>query len=89
MRQVSVDDEEGGGLEGPARGSELRLAWLWVEGWRARVRRSGDVVEMHRWEGKFDWMAVENNVPVIVAGVPGALKGDGVRRGRKKSVRWA
>lgn len=88
MRQVSVDEEDdGGGLEGPSRGSELRLAWLWVEGWRARVRRSGDVVEMNRWEGRFDWMAVENNVPAIVAGIPGVLKG--VKRGRRKSVRWA
>lgn len=28
---------------------ELRLAWLWVEGWRARLRAGGDVVERSRY----------------------------------------
>jgi len=27
---------------------EYRLAWLWVEGWRARLRSAGDVVERSR-----------------------------------------
>lgn len=27
---------------------EFRLAWMWVEGWRARLRMSGDVVEKER-----------------------------------------
>ncbi|KAK4208269.1 hypothetical protein QBC37DRAFT_80083 [Rhypophila decipiens] len=29
---------------------DLRLPWMWVEGWRARLRMSGDVVEKSRWE---------------------------------------
>lgn len=35
---------------------EYRLAWMWIEGWRARLRRAGDVVEkgrgMSRVEGE-------------------------------------
>lgn len=30
--------------------SEYRLAWIFIEGWRARLRKSGDVVEKARWE---------------------------------------
>lgn len=29
---------------------EARLAWRWAEGWRARLRQGGDVVEKARWE---------------------------------------
>jgi len=32
--------------------SDLRLPWLWIEGWRTRLRRAGDEVEKARWEGK-------------------------------------
>lgn len=35
--------------------SDLRLPWLWVEGWRSRLRRAGDEVEKVRWEGKMEW----------------------------------
>jgi len=27
---------------------EFRLAWLWVEGWRAQLRMGGDIVEKER-----------------------------------------
>lgn len=27
---------------------EFRLAWMWVEGWRARLRKGGDIVERER-----------------------------------------
>jgi len=49
--------------EGP-----YRLPWLWVEGWRARLRRSGDVVEATRWEFRLDdLLRGRNAVPLIVA----------------------
>jgi len=30
---------------------EFRMAHMWVEGWRARLRVAGDLVERERWEG--------------------------------------
>ncbi|KAK3323276.1 hypothetical protein B0T19DRAFT_462756 [Cercophora scortea] len=33
---------------------DLRLPWLWVEGWRARLRGGGDIVEKARWEWRVD-----------------------------------
>ena len=27
---------------------EFRLAWLWVEGWRAQLRMGGDIIEKER-----------------------------------------
>ncbi|KAB5540578.1 hypothetical protein GE09DRAFT_260564 [Coniochaeta sp. 2T2.1] len=50
------------------------LAWLWAEGWRARLRKCGDIVEQARWEWRMDDMIGHpNNVPVIVATVPGVF----------------
>lgn len=77
---------------------DFRLAWIWVQGWRARLRKSGDVVEKARWEWRLDdaMMRRPNAVPVIIARVPGvsALKGAEVRtevvgEARRKSVHWA
>ncbi|KAK1765921.1 hypothetical protein QBC33DRAFT_516339 [Phialemonium atrogriseum] len=80
-------------------GGDFRLAWVWVEGWRARLRKSGDVVEKARWEFRLDDAMLgraPNRMPVIVARVPGvsALKGSEVRvvgpgEVRRKSVHWA
>lgn len=28
---------------------DFRLAWMWIEGRRARLRAAGDVVERERW----------------------------------------
>ena len=62
--------------------NEFRYAWLWAEGWRARLRKCGDIIEKHRWEGRLeDSMGRENNVPIIVARQR--------TRRRKKSVHWA
>jgi len=79
----------------------FRLAWLWVEGWRAQLRKGGDIVEANRWEWRIDGLTTgRNRVPSIcVKRVPGpsALKGaEGARvvqragRGRdqRKGVRW-
>ncbi|KAJ9137532.1 hypothetical protein NKR23_g9113 [Pleurostoma richardsiae] len=74
---------------------ELRLAWLWAEGWREQLRKSGDVVEKCRWEWRWeDMIRKPNSVPVIVARVPGvsALKGKEKwprSSGARKSVHWA
>ncbi|KAK0736205.1 hypothetical protein B0T21DRAFT_411393 [Apiosordaria backusii] len=35
-------------------GSDLRLPWLWVQGWRARLQKAGDEVERVRWEGRVE-----------------------------------
>jgi len=59
-----------------ASGDELRLPWLWVEGWRAELRRAGDGVEKARWL----WRVEE------------AMSASEQRAGRtrrKKSVHWA
>ena len=37
-------NEGGGGGEAAAQ-KEFRLAWRWVEGWRARLRVSWDILE--------------------------------------------
>lgn len=80
--------------------SEFRLAWLWVEGWRAQLRKGGDTVERARWEWKVDDLLGKsrddkagNSIPDIVARLPGALRKssncNGRRRhGTSKSVHW-
>ncbi|KAK1998805.1 hypothetical protein LX36DRAFT_669972 [Colletotrichum falcatum] len=40
----------GGGPEEPSGESVFRLPWLFVEGWRRKLRRAGDTVERSRWE---------------------------------------
>ena len=62
--------------------NEFRYAWLWAEGWRARLRKCGDIIEKQRWEGRLeDSMGRENKVPIIVARQR--------TRRREKSVHWA
>jgi hypothetical protein len=29
---------------------EFKMAWLWVEGWRARLRTGGDLVEKCKYD---------------------------------------
>lgn len=66
--------------------SEFRLAWLRVEGWRAQLRKGGDVVERARWAWKMeDLVAVgararRASIPDIVACVPSSMKGSVRRR---------
>jgi hypothetical protein len=108
MEEISVDDADseseeaefepsGTGLRAttasaPEHGSDFRLAWLWAEGWRARLRRSGDIVEQTRWEWRLEHMRRPNRVPEIVTRMPGVLVAAGkigVGRERAKSVHWA
>lgn len=50
---------------------DARLAWQWVEGWRARLRKSGDIVEQARWEWRLEHLAGGfNEAPVVVEGMP-------------------
>jgi hypothetical protein len=70
-------------------GGDFRLAWLRVEGWRAQLRKGGDIVEKARWEWRVDDVSKHPNmVPVIVAKIPGVLRGSGVSTGGRKSVHW-
>jgi hypothetical protein len=55
---------------------EARLAWRWVEGWRARLRKGRDVVEKARREGRLDrQMRTQKPVPLVVVGEPEAVEG--------------
>lgn len=59
--------------------SDFRLAWLFVEGWRAKIRKAGDVVEKARWEWRVDDLLAKNkerreSIPEIVTKVPSVLK---------------
>ncbi len=104
---VALDDVRGGAGPGTAerKGAEaefalaggasgnFRLAWLWVEGWRQRLRKSGDIVEQTRWEWRLDDVCRRpNQVPLIAVKLPAvpALKGPDSHseRGRRKSVRF-
>ncbi|KAJ4385613.1 hypothetical protein N0V93_010042 [Gnomoniopsis smithogilvyi] len=85
-------------------GSDFRLAWLRVEGWRAELRKAGDIVERARWEWKLDDLMAESrarraSIPDIVAGFPSSMKGSMKSGGNRnaasrslyssgKSVRW-
>ena len=100
VQEVFVDDADSDSDCEPAPvvppGGDLRLPWLWVEGWRARLRRSGDIVEQTRWEWRLDHTMRANSLPVIVATTPGRPVGmtgeeEREREGRRrvKSVHWA
>lgn len=73
-----------------ARGSEFRLAWLMVEGWRAQLRKGGDVVEKARWEWRVEDLMAQSrarraSIPDIVARVPSSMKGS-VRSGGNRNT---
>ncbi|KAI3396626.1 hypothetical protein diail_11880 [Diaporthe ilicicola] len=80
--------------------SDFRLAWLWVEGWRAQLRKGGDTVERSRWEWRVDDLLskrrdneARKKIPEIVARMPGVLRKTASsnkkrRHGTKKSVHW-
>ena len=47
--RVGFEDDEDYEEKREAK-EEFRLAWMWVEGWRARLRRAGDIVEKERYD---------------------------------------
>ncbi|EHA47926.1 hypothetical protein MGG_17811 [Pyricularia oryzae 70-15] len=82
----------------PKRDSVARIAWLWAEGWRARLRGGGDVVERARWEWKLEDEGARYQKEARVTAAHGRRDegivnrdGDEVvgRRASRKSVRWA
>lgn len=36
--------------EGEGAKAQYRLPWIWVEGWRGKLRTAGDVVKRKRYE---------------------------------------
>jgi hypothetical protein len=46
-RSVSMRDEL---MRGGASAQDYKMAFLFVEGWRSRLRQAGDLVERERWE---------------------------------------
>ena len=58
VRTVAVEElevEEVEAIEEKERDAEareeFRLAWMWVEGWRGRLRGAGDIIE----KARYDW----------------------------------
>ncbi len=48
--QVEIREKvRGGEIEEVVSGNEMRLAWIWVQGWRARLKSGGDLVERCRF----------------------------------------
>lgn len=39
--------------------NEYRMAWMWVEGWRARLKMAGDVVEKEKWNWEGEIVKVD------------------------------
>ncbi|KAM7207840.1 hypothetical protein V8F20_001882 [Naviculisporaceae sp. PSN 640] len=70
--------------QGQAKG-DLRLPWIWVEGWRARLRMSGDVVEKSRWEWKMDdapGIRQRERAGTVVSQIPSVVSVPDSGRGR-------
>ncbi|TEA11065.1 hypothetical protein C8034_v007938 [Colletotrichum sidae] len=99
---AAVAEEMADGAGGPAEPSGesvCRLAWLFVEGWRQRLRKAGDGIERSRWEWEIDGTtsvcrhgrASSVTFELVMADartrVPEEL---GARKKKhRKSVRWA
>jgi hypothetical protein len=55
---------------------DAKLAWRWVEGWRARLRKGGDMVEKARWEWRLDsQLRAPNTVSIVVVREPEVVAG--------------
>lgn len=100
-----VDDEEGKeGEEGEEEEEDTstkvtgsaRLAWLFVEGWRQRLRMAGDLIEKKRWEW---YMASTPSTSVLSLPTVSAASTSAVRNAsskkepqeqtENKSARWS
>lgn len=73
--------------------SVFRLPWLRAEGWRAKLRKAGDMVERARWEAKAEDLlaagrARKVSIPDIVTGMPSSMRGS-VRSGRNSNATTA
>ncbi|KAL0944916.1 uncharacterized protein CTRU02_202803 [Colletotrichum truncatum] len=84
--------------EEPSGESVYRLAWLFVEGWRHKLQKAGDMVEKSRWEWEIDGVrtvcthsrASSLDFGVVMTDarlrVPDKL---GKKKKHRKSVHWA
>lgn len=101
LHRASPDSARPGGKTArktPKRDSVARIAWLWAEGWRARLRGGGDVVERARWEWKLEDEGARYQKEARVTAAHGR-RDEGIvnrdcdevveRRASRKSVRWA
>ncbi|GKT59745.1 hypothetical protein ColTof4_10970 [Colletotrichum tofieldiae] len=95
---VVQDQTETGGSEEPSGESVFRLAWLFVEGWRHKLRKAGDMVERSRWEWELDGTAtvcMHSRASSLTFGVMIADARQRVpeelnkKKKRRKSVHWA
>jgi hypothetical protein len=71
----------------PGADHAYRLAWIWVEGWRGRLRRSGDLVEKCRWEWRVDDVLIKDARAGVLE-MQAAAEALAATR-LKKSVHWA
>ncbi|KAF6828425.1 hypothetical protein CPLU01_08508 [Colletotrichum plurivorum] len=94
----TAEDEKKRGPAEPSSESVFRLAWLFVEGWRQKLRKAGDKVEKSRWEWEIDGTtsfcthsrASSVSFGIVIADarlrVPEEV---GRRKKQRKSVHWA
>lgn len=73
---------------------EFRLAFLYIEGCRQRLRKAGDVIEKNRWEWRIEDLRSTSRLSLAMSSMAGLRTVPGgkvnARRGRKKkSVHWA
>jgi hypothetical protein len=86
------DDDES--PRNPEALGDFRLAWMFVEGWRQRLRVAGDIVEKNRWEWRFEDMRSASRLSFAASSmaalrtVPGGVATTS-RTKKKKSVHWA
>ncbi|KAK1714455.1 hypothetical protein BDP67DRAFT_401528, partial [Colletotrichum lupini] len=92
------EKERGGVPVEPSGESVFRLAWLFVEGWRQKLQKAGDMVEKTRWEWELDGTATvcthsrasSLTFGMVIADarlrVPDEL---GMKKKQRKSVHWA
>ncbi|KZL82788.1 hypothetical protein CI238_10743 [Colletotrichum incanum] len=87
---VVQDQTEISGPEEPSGESVFRLAWLFIEGWRHKLRKAGDMIERSRWEWELDGTATVLTFGVMIADarqrVPEELN---KKKKQRKSVHWA
>lgn len=89
--ECSAPQESRKNLREPEAASEFRLPWLWIEGWRHRLKRARDEVERCHGVWRFDNQTVVggNSSLSIGAAFRDARAGVVRPKTRKKSVHWA
>jgi hypothetical protein len=69
-----------------------RLAWMFVEGWRKRLRVAGDIIEQKRWEWSMADMK-NMSVPSLATASTSAARNNTTdktdEQEERKSARWS